>query len=219
MVAESSGARNPTSGQRIRRQLPASGRTRSLLNRLWKRIRRASTAGIAAPPQLAGGRRLSRHWCRQQNVHSVPGLAGSDCGFAPVFEGESYEHDEEYSVQAAGSACCYDNVRSVGGCARCSRLLYLGSSSNGQAEMPKHMSCTLPRLSSPEPIAIVRVSGCLPGLYPLRMYGFEDRDNRRTRLRRVGDGLMGAAWIDSRSATGWWSLSSHSSRWGRLLSS
>jgi hypothetical protein len=31
--------------------------------------------------------------------------------------------------------------------------------------MYKHLSCALPRLSSSEPVAVVRVSGCLPGLY------------------------------------------------------
>ena len=38
--------------------------------------------------------------------------------------------------------------------------------------MHKHLSCTLSRLSSSEPVAIVRVSGCLPGLHPIHLYWF-----------------------------------------------
>ena len=38
--------------------------------------------------------------------------------------------------------------------------------------MHKQLSCTLSRLSSSEPVAIVRVSGCLPGLHPIHLYWF-----------------------------------------------
>src|SRR4249919_3155952 len=38
--------------------------------------------------------------------------------------------------------------------------------------MHKYLPCTLSRLSSPEPGAIVRVSGCLPGLHPIHLYRF-----------------------------------------------
>src|SRR5262249_41416687 len=41
--------------------------------------------------------------------------------------------------------------------------------------MHKYLSCTLSRLSSSEPIAIVRVSGCLPGLHPIQLYWFRTR--------------------------------------------
>jgi hypothetical protein len=56
-----------------------------------------------------------------------------------------------------------------------SRLCYLGTRSDRQTAMHKHLSCTLPRLSSPEPVAIVRVSGCLPGLHPIDLYWFRIR--------------------------------------------
>jgi hypothetical protein len=36
--------------------------------------------------------------------------------------------------------------------------------------MSKHLSCTLSRLPSSKPVAIVRVPGCLPGLYPIYVY-------------------------------------------------
>ena len=39
----------------------------------------------------------------------------------------------------------------------------------------KHLSCTLSRLSSSEPVAIVRVSECLPGLHPIHLYWFRTR--------------------------------------------
>ena len=38
--------------------------------------------------------------------------------------------------------------------------------------MHKHLSCTLSRLSSSEPVAIIRVSWCLPGLHPIHLYWF-----------------------------------------------
>src|SRR5262245_27717685 len=41
--------------------------------------------------------------------------------------------------------------------------------------MHKHLSCTLSRLSSSEPVAIVRMSGSLPGLYPIHLYWFRTR--------------------------------------------
>ena len=45
----------------------------------------------------------------------------------------------------------------------------------GYAAMHEHLSCSLSRLSSSEPVAIVRVSGCLPGLHPIRLYWFRTR--------------------------------------------
>src|SRR5262245_33177673 len=41
--------------------------------------------------------------------------------------------------------------------------------------MHEHLSCTLSRLSSFEPIAIVRVSECLRGLHPIHLYWFRTR--------------------------------------------
>ena len=41
--------------------------------------------------------------------------------------------------------------------------------------MHKHLSCTLSRLSSSEPVAIIRVSGDLPGLHPIHLYWFRAR--------------------------------------------
>src|SRR5438445_10916291 len=41
--------------------------------------------------------------------------------------------------------------------------------------MHTHLPCTLSRLSSSEPGAIVPVSGCLPGLHPIQLYGFRAR--------------------------------------------
>src|SRR5215472_504404 len=38
--------------------------------------------------------------------------------------------------------------------------------------MHKHLPCTLSRLSSSEPGAIVPMSGCLPGLHPIHLYWF-----------------------------------------------
>ena len=38
--------------------------------------------------------------------------------------------------------------------------------------MHKHLPCTLSRLSSSEPSAIVPMSGCLPGLHPIHLYWF-----------------------------------------------
>jgi hypothetical protein len=38
--------------------------------------------------------------------------------------------------------------------------------------MPRHLPCTLSRLSSSEPSAIVPMSGCLPGLHPIHLYRF-----------------------------------------------
>ena len=46
----------------------------------------------------------------------------------------------------------------------------LARAQDRQTAMRKHLSCTLSRLSSSEPVAIVRVSGCLPGLHPIRLY-------------------------------------------------
>src|ERR1700724_1568986 len=59
---------------------------------------------------------------------------------------------------------------------RCARRRSCPSSlrgrSDGQTEMHEHLPCTLSRLSSCEPGAIVPVSGCLPGLHPIRLYWF-----------------------------------------------
>jgi len=55
---------------------------------------------------------------------------------------------------------------------RRSCLSYLRGRSDGQTEMHKHVPCTLSRLSSSEPGAIVPVSGCLPGLHPIHLYWF-----------------------------------------------
>src|SRR5262245_57982121 len=41
--------------------------------------------------------------------------------------------------------------------------------------MHKHLSCSLSRLSASEPVAIVRVQGCLPGLHPIHLYWFGTR--------------------------------------------
>src|SRR5215471_11188997 len=41
--------------------------------------------------------------------------------------------------------------------------------------MHEHLSCTLSRLSSSEPVAILRVSRCLPGLHPIHLYWFGTR--------------------------------------------
>src|SRR5258708_14547053 len=41
--------------------------------------------------------------------------------------------------------------------------------------MHKHLPCTLSRLSSSEPGAIVPVSGRLPGLHPIQLYWFRAR--------------------------------------------
>src|SRR5262245_8547705 len=41
--------------------------------------------------------------------------------------------------------------------------------------MHKHLSCALSRLSSSEAVAIVRVSGCLPGLHPIHLYWLRTR--------------------------------------------
>jgi len=44
-----------------------------------------------------------------------------------------------------------------------------------QTAKQKCMPCTLSRLSSSEPGAIVPVSGCLPGLHPIQLYWFRAR--------------------------------------------
>src|SRR6476660_6329590 len=41
--------------------------------------------------------------------------------------------------------------------------------------MHKYLSRTISRLSSSEPVVIVRVSGCLPGLHPIHLYWFRTR--------------------------------------------
>src|SRR5215468_2841034 len=41
--------------------------------------------------------------------------------------------------------------------------------------MHKDLSCTLSRLSSSEPVAIVPVSGCLPGLHTIHLHWFRTR--------------------------------------------
>src|ERR1700751_1929434 len=48
--------------------------------------------------------------------------------------------------------------------------------------MHEYLSCTLSRLSSSEQVAIVRVSGCLPGLHPIHLYWFRSRMSRRALL-------------------------------------
>jgi hypothetical protein len=58
---------------------------------------------------------------------------------------------------------------------RRSCLSYLRGRSDGQTAMHKHLSCTLSRLSSSGPVAMVRVSGSLPGLHPIRLYWFRTR--------------------------------------------
>jgi hypothetical protein len=55
--------------------------------------------------------------------------------------------------------------------ARCRRRRWcLGARTDRQAAMHKHLSRTLSRLSSSEPVAVVRVSECLPGLHPIYLY-------------------------------------------------
>src|SRR5215475_1825408 len=56
--------------------------------------------------------------------------------------------------------------------------------------MHEHLSCTLSRLSSSEPITIVRVSECLRGLHPIHLYRF------RTRLTDVPFAVSGNASAD-----------------------
>src|SRR6476620_3614887 len=58
---------------------------------------------------------------------------------------------------------------------RRSRLSHLCCRSDSKTAMHKHLSCTLSRLSSSEPVEIVRVSGCLPGLHPIHLYWFRTR--------------------------------------------
>jgi hypothetical protein len=58
---------------------------------------------------------------------------------------------------------------------RRSFLSYLGGRSDGQTAMHKQLSCTLSRLSSSKPVAVVRMSGCLPGLHPIHLYWFRTR--------------------------------------------
>src|SRR6478752_5627518 len=41
--------------------------------------------------------------------------------------------------------------------------------------MHKYLSGTISRLSSSEPVVIIRVSGCLPGLHPIHLYWFRTR--------------------------------------------
>src|SRR4029077_14480165 len=41
--------------------------------------------------------------------------------------------------------------------------------------MHKYLSCTISRLPVPEAAAILRVSGCLPGLHPIHLYWFRTR--------------------------------------------
>ncbi len=55
---------------------------------------------------------------------------------------------------------------------RRSCLSQLRGRSDSKTAMHKHLSCTLSRLSSSEPVAKVRVSGCLPGLHPIHLYWF-----------------------------------------------
>jgi len=69
---------------------------------------------------------------------------------------------------------------------QCARLASrtFRSRSDGETAMHKCLSCTLSRLSSSEPGAIVRVSGCLPGLRPIHLYWFRTRMTRRAFCRR-----------------------------------
>ena len=53
-------------------------------------------------------------------------------------------------------------------------LIFRGGSDR-QTAMHKYLSCTISRLPSSEPVAIVRVSGCLPGLHPIHLYWFRTR--------------------------------------------
>ena len=55
------------------------------------------------------------------------------------------------------------------------RSSYLRCRSDRQTAMHKNLSCSLSRLSSAEPVAIVRMSGCLRGLHPIRLYWFRTR--------------------------------------------
>src|SRR6476659_114902 len=58
---------------------------------------------------------------------------------------------------------------------RRSCLSYLRGCSDRQAGMQENLSCTLSQLSSSEPVAIVRVSGCLPGLHSIHLHRLRPR--------------------------------------------
>src|SRR5947209_299555 len=93
-----------------------------------------------------------------------------------IGRGREYEHDDELSAYPAGSACYADIVNSAGDRGRrLSSLWFPSCGSNLQAAMHKYMSCTLWRLSSSEPVAVVRVSTGLSRLHPLRLYWFRTR--------------------------------------------
>src|SRR5262249_28300845 len=94
-----------------------------------------------------------------------------------------FETELTHDIQQAVVCCGHPSLRSASvveywntQCARRARgrscLSYLRGRSDGETEMHKHLPCTLSRLSSSAPGAIVPMSGCLPGLHPVHLYWF-----------------------------------------------
>jgi hypothetical protein len=74
-------------------------------------------------------------------------------------------------LRAAGSASVLEYRKTQ--CARCrSRRRYVGSRSDRQAAMHEYLSCAISRVPFSETVAVVRVSGCLPGLHPIHLCWF-----------------------------------------------
>jgi hypothetical protein len=61
---------------------------------------------------------------------------------------------------------CWNTQRARGR----SSISYLCSRPDGETAMRKRLSCALSRLSSSEPVAIVRMLGNLPGLHQIHLY-------------------------------------------------
>src|SRR5262249_28628709 len=68
--------------------------------------------------------------------------------------------------------------------------------------MHKHLPCTLSRLSSSEPGAIVPMSGCLPGLHPIHLYWFRTGMTDVPFAAVSGDALAAYSRCSTMSAVG-----------------
>src|SRR5262249_44609829 len=66
--------------------------------------------------------------------------------------------------------------------ARVLPLVPFAAAQTAKQRCNKRLSCTLSRLSSSEPGAIVRVSECLPGLHPIHLFRTRMTDDSPLRL-------------------------------------
>ena len=163
------GFRHRQKGSAISRRGAKRPLQRRRMSILWKSGRAADITALTRfrPLAVLSARRKA-----------ILQIQDSRCRFelAPFAIGTELTHDMQQAVVCRRllAICSASVVESwtARGARRRSCLSCLRGRSDRQTEMHKRLPCTLSRLSSSEPGAIVPVSGCLPGLHPIHLHWY-----------------------------------------------